>query len=222
MTTIIGQSTKHNVNIMIENLVDIYNNRGQHPEESFVETTSGLGWMQRLARQWFASGLLFTRAGIFLRNDLLELVFQLGDSNSRYRIRIGMDMKNKIYNIIAVDYVYGRGEAAPFGIQRKVLQQTKILTDITQYIVEELKNKFVKTPTKLEIYEECISELREIFTEFREPLDNDHLEQCPIYCEPIFDKVTTNCGHSFERGALFEHLKRVSTCPLCRTQITVK
>jgi SUMO ligase MMS21 Smc5/6 complex component len=58
-----------------------------------------------------------------------------------------------------------------------------------------------------------------MYSDFRSPLNNDHLEHCPIYCEPIFDKITTECGHSFEREALHQHVNQIKSCPLCRAPI---
>ncbi len=54
------------------------------------------------------------------------------------------------------------------------------------------------------------------------PLENRQAEPftCPITLEILKDPVIDNCGHTFERGAIKEHLKKNKTCPLSRQPIT--
>ena len=60
---------------------------------------------------------------------------------------------------------------------------------------------------------------------FDEIEDNDdNIEVCPITKEPIINKITLSCGHSFEYYSLFNELiknncsTKYHKCPYCRTK----
>ena len=56
--------------------------------------------------------------------------------------------------------------------------------------------------------------------------DDDNVEICPISKEPIKDKITISCGHSFEYYSLFNELIKNNSstkfhkCPYCRKRTT--
>jgi hypothetical protein len=49
---------------------------------------------------------------------------------------------------------------------------------------------------------------------------SEHTE-CPITCDVIETKCTTNCGHVFEHSALLKALEQNETCPVCRAEVNI-
>jgi hypothetical protein len=90
---------------------------------------------------------------------------------------------------------------------------------IAKHIKDELIKQSNSFETKEDIFNANLKELKLTYSDFRQPLNNEHLEHCPISCEPIFIKHVTTCGHIFEKEMIEEVQRMNHTCPLCRAPI---
>jgi hypothetical protein len=237
MTIKISQETQKKMTHTIEQIKKTMDSFD--PDELRVPIGIFAQWLHSFARNTYGP-MRYSSLDLFYINELYIIDLAIGKKWSedqdrcdrKYLMRFIID---RVHNKCSIDYVKllvlsdDSDDMNDIHLRLDFYdtptnKMSNILTCISQFFIEEINKQFgfSRMPTKLDIYNTHVEELREAFSEFREPLNNDQLEHCPIYCEPIFNKITTNCGHSFERSALLEHLKRIPTCPLCRASITVK